>query len=707
MQKRTYLTLVLSLLMCFVCLLLPAGHAENLEEESADLSAYVLQTGGFPPVPSVSNRKTRGDSNAAVKQVIYTGLSNWQDSINISKYSLSDDACKNIYYEVLNEHPELFYVNSSIRWSSSAGVVISVTPSYDSSYTQADISAYQSAVQRILGMMDSGWNDVEKALFLHDYLVTHCEYDLTYSRHNAHDALVVGSAVCQGYALAYHDLLSKSGINSLVVSSKTLNHAWNLVTVDGSNYHVDCTWDDPSNNWYEGYCKHSHFLQSASALSKDHQSTDWVSGTVDVTAIETSSRYDNAWWQDVITAVPLIGHIGVYTRKSDTNNLYMRNLYDGSVSELSLPGSARWSVWNSNASWQGNFSSCAASGAFFYLTLPSQVWMIDLNGNMILSYQLTDEEATQGYLYGIVKDGDSLYYNIGTQPSGVSFIRSSLNNGPIIGESDGFTFKLLEDGTISITECTLRGHVTIPSELNGFTVSNLGSRLFYGVSGITSVSIPATVTSFGDDPSDNDWDYVFSYCYDLTSIDVAANNPTFCSVEGVLFSKDQSALIHYPCNRADAVYHANADYFCCTAFAACRNLSFLFIDDPDTTWYTYTFYADRALTVFYLPGGQTEQKVIQVKNNGQVQDGTDNNSWCSLVSTNEIHTLPEQLQVIEENAFEGTSILYLILPDNCILIHRNAFANSALRYIRVGASTVLQDGAIPDDCIAEIHQVLQ
>ena len=57
--------------------------------------------------------------------------------------------------------------------------------------------------------------------------------------------------------------------------------------------------------------------------------------------------------------------------------------------------------------------------------------------------------------------------------------------------SGGFTYTVLTDGTASITGCSETGDVVIPSTIDGYTVTNLARELFYGIDGITSVSIPA------------------------------------------------------------------------------------------------------------------------------------------------------------------------------------------------------------------------
>ena len=179
------------------------------------------------------------------------------------------------------------------------------------------------------------------------------------------------------------------------------------------------------------------------------------------------------------------------------------------------------------------------------------------------------------------------------------------------GEADGFTYELLADGTASITGCSLTGDVVIPDTVDGYTVTNLHRELFFGNSELTRVWVPATVTYFGDDPTDCTFTYVFSYCDNLTSINVASDNPSFRSVDGVLYSKDMRVLYNYPCSRAGETYHVPEEtaVLDCTSFARAYNLRHLYLDSPQTTWRTYTFFGDGDLYVHYLPGGYSESTV--------------------------------------------------------------------------------------------------
>lgn len=301
------------------------------------------------------------------------------------------------------------------------------------------------------------------------------------------------------------------------------------------------------------------------------------------------------------------------------------------------------------------------------------------------------EELTAGtqYYFGV-----RMY-----SPSVSGTITVQLTQGSDIHTDGNFEYKIMDDGTVSITGCCLTGDVTIPASIDGHTVTNLARQLFYGKDNITSVTIPATVTYFGSSSDDNYWDYVFSYCYNLENIYVDGDNPSFCSIDGVLFEKDGKTLINYPCNHKGEVYHVTADLLCCTSFASCQNLKFLFLDNPDTVWYTYTFYNTGSLTTFYQAGGQTAQKVTSEISASR--EYSVNSEWCRLTDANEIQKLPDNVVEIDTEAFRMTGIRYLSVPDSCRTIAAGAFMGSDLEYISVPGSAGIEAGAFEESVVVE------
>ncbi len=399
--------------------------SDGAGSETLDLSEYILQVGGLGG-SNVSGTEdgeyTLDESWMAsgtedAENTIYNGLKNKTSCIDLSSYGLSTSNFSTVFYKVVNSHPELFYVTGRVTYYSSGGYVTQIYPGYDSSYSDADVAAFNQKVDQIIAGVDSSWPTIEKILYLHDYMATHIEYDLTYSKYNAYNALMEGSCVCQGYSLAYLCLLNEIDVNVELVTSTALNHAWNLIELDGEYFYTDVTWDDPVGPG-ETFCRHNNFMvDKAGLIDAGHTSTDWIgknSGS-NIYNLTTSSRYMDYFWKDMETAVPLIGtkagylsdgKLNVYDFANGTTNSYDRNV-------------AEWKVWGKNNSWWiGDFCSMAAAAGAFYYTTPQDIYRMDLNGNTTKIYTLSASEAALGYIYGLMANGNTLTYILQTEPSG-------------------------------------------------------------------------------------------------------------------------------------------------------------------------------------------------------------------------------------------------------------------------------------------------
>ena len=125
----------------------------------------------------------------------------------------------------------------------------------------------------------------------------------------------------------------------------------------------------------------------------------------------------------------------------------------------------------------------------------------------------------------------------------------------------------IPEGISSIGEgafenCSELKEINPPNSLN-----TIGNGAFRKCSKIKKISIPAAVTNIGNSS--------FAGCDKLTEITVADTNKNFMSADGVLFNKDKSILMAYPCNKDNESYDIPngvtqiAEY----AFDSCQNLS--------------------------------------------------------------------------------------------------------------------------------------
>ena len=92
----------------------------------------------------------------------------------------------------------------------------------------------------VKALLKAGMSDYDKVKSLHDYLIDNCSYETGKlpgaEAYTAFGVLVGGRGTHEGYARAIQALLSKVGIESLVVLG---NRSWNIVKVGGAYYHLD------------------------------------------------------------------------------------------------------------------------------------------------------------------------------------------------------------------------------------------------------------------------------------------------------------------------------------------------------------------------------------------------------------------------------------------------------------------------------------
>jgi hypothetical protein len=113
----------------------------------------------------------------------------------------------------------------------------------------------------------------------------------------------------------------------------------------------------------------------------------------------------------------------------------------------------------------------------------------------------------------------------------------SIGNGAFYGRS-GLTSVTIPSSVTSIgvgafEDCSGLTSVTIPS-----SVTIIGNSAFRSCSGPTSITIPSGVTSIGE--------IAFLDCSSLTNINVSSSNPYYTSVNGVLYDKEMKMIIACP-----------------------------------------------------------------------------------------------------------------------------------------------------------------
>lgn len=294
--------------------------------------------------------------------------------------------------------------------------------------SQTESAAYEQAVANILSAIGSGWTDEEKVIYIHDYIVTHCQYDYTYSKYSASNVILDHSAVCNGYSLAFQDLATRAGIETYFVISRELNHAWNMVVLNGKHYYVDCTWDDPGtggeNHFYDSYCRHNNLLQSQeSFVQNKHTSTDWQLSNKNGIGYEeiynkyNDKTYDNACWKTASYSPMICGNGYMLFLNSTNGTVYRYNGDPAQATKIVQVGrGGYWPVYGMDGYYYSNtYGTLTARDNLIYVNDYQSIYRLDLAENTLYNvYDLSQEERASGFLYGIDLQGSRLKYDIGT-----------------------------------------------------------------------------------------------------------------------------------------------------------------------------------------------------------------------------------------------------------------------------------------------------
>ena len=229
---------------------------------------------------------------------------------------------------------------------------------------------------------------------------------------------------------------------------------------------------------------------------------------------------------------------------------------------------------------------------------------------------------------------------------------------------DPYDYQIISSGSVSIKSFLNLDEVTdvvIPSVLDEYSLIQIGYHAFIGHSEITSiiipegvtvidaqafmdctgletVTVPATVTSLAAD--------AFYGCSSLTEIQVAENNPSYRSIDGVLFTKDGTKLIAFPGGKTES----------------------------------YTIPSTVTSIEEFAFAGASPERVILPDSMEAIPE------YAFSYSSVRFFVLPRNLKRIEEGAFYQAEVPAIVLPEGVEFIGPAAFSTIYTLRINIPAS---------------------
>ena len=268
---------------------------------------------------------------------------------------------------------------------------------------------------------------------------------------------------------------------------------------------------------------------------------------------------------------------------------------------------------------------------------------------------------------------DGLYYNILSETDRTVEVTYYRNDGYGSYYNDAYgdieipskliydrkTYKVTSIGKYAFYKCSGLTSVTIPN-----SVTSIGISAFYNCSGLTSVTIGNSVTSIGNS--------AFSNCSGLISIIVDESNPSFSSIEGILYNNDATTLIYCPITKKTVTIPNSVTSIGYSAFSGCSGLTSVTIPNSVTSIGQRVFENCSGLTSVTIGNSVTSIGYYAF-------------SGCyGLTSV----TIPNSVTSIRERAFSGCSGLTSVtIPNSVTSIGERAFSGcSGLTSVTIGNS---------------------
>lgn len=283
-----------------------------------------------------------------------------------------------------------------------------------------------SAVNSVLDQIGArNVSDYEAVLRIHDWIVTHVEYDYEhvaddyyYPQFTAYGAVINRKAVCQGMALLFYRMCHEVGVDCRYISGWGSNaggggaHGWNIVKLGQYWYNVDITWEDNVG----GSSTHNWFLKSQANFSGHQRDGEYNTPSFHAAYPMGPSNYDPANVPTVsiagatisgvssryqFTGYPIAPVVSVtlngktLSRSSDYTVAYENNVSPGTACVV-VTGRGGYS-----GQVRANYEIHWTSGCKYFIDTPPDAWYVTSG---VIDY-VTDEGIISGYSNGSVPSG--------------------------------------------------------------------------------------------------------------------------------------------------------------------------------------------------------------------------------------------------------------------------------------------------------------
>ncbi len=191
--------------------------------------------------------------------------------VNLLYFGISSSRANDLFLMFNYSNPQYYFLGNGYLTSNNAMYLMIYDEFANGAVRKSETAKVKAQIDAMEAQIAKGADDVQKAKIAHDIICEKVLYDHDYDKpipntpfhQSAYSVFCDDYTVCAGYTKAFTTLMNGAGIDTISVTSEY--HAWNLISLNDSWYHVDCTWDDADGQ--QGYeIIYRHFNRSTAKM---------------------------------------------------------------------------------------------------------------------------------------------------------------------------------------------------------------------------------------------------------------------------------------------------------------------------------------------------------------------------------------------------------------------------------------------------------
>ena len=360
-----------------------------------------------------------------LKNAIFDCLYNMKPSVDVTRFGFylykdssgnlyTDQNIINVYSEVVATYPYLFNSqNFEVRANATTHRISTIFPKYNvlGEEFQREVDYCKAEIKRITELIPKELSDAEKVVFVQDYLAINFGYDTRiFSANTAiRDQTVYDMygfftekvGVCQAYTSTFNAIMDELGLHSESVIDRTDNHIWNVVEIDGENYHLDCTHDDPlfatsqtSGRYdFKGLVKRTCLLLNDTEMAIVAGPTEWHTPLSLSDVVCDSNRFSNASFRNIDTPLSYYNGYWYGAEAALPTTIY----------KVSRDFTTEEPIYTLDPNYTGNLDGIKGSlliGNCLYINSLFEVIRLNLDTFEVATLYTSNEQISTVYYYG-------------------------------------------------------------------------------------------------------------------------------------------------------------------------------------------------------------------------------------------------------------------------------------------------------------------